>query len=60
MDQLNSVDNVASKYWFRMLNVQPREGGSRSISTESLLFVSSFNISGGNFLTNSDSGDLIR
>ena len=58
--QLNSADNVASKYWFRMLNVQPREGGSRSITTESLLFVSSFNITGGNFMANSDSGDIIK
>ena len=60
LEELNTADNVASKYWFRMLNVQPREGGSRSIATKSLLFVSSFNISGGNFMENSDSGDIIK
>ena len=60
MEQLNTADSVASKYWFRMLNVQPREGGSRSVATESLLFVSSYNISGGNFMVNSDSGEIIK
>ena len=58
--QLNSADNVASKYWFRMLNVQPREGGVRFVPTKSLLFVSSFNLTGGNFMANSDSGDIIK
>ena len=60
MDQLNSADNVASKYWFRMLNVQPREGAARFVSSESLLFLSSFNITGGNFMANSDSGNIIK
>ena len=60
LDQLNSADNVASKYWFRMLNVQPREGAARFVSSESLLFLSSFNITGGNFMANSDSGNIIK
>ena len=57
---LNGADNVKSNFWFRMLNVQPREAVSRYLPNQSLLFLSTFNLNDRSFVGSSEAGDLIK
>ena len=58
--QLNSAQNVDSRYWFRMLNVQPKEAPSRSLPSQSLLFLSSFSIQDKTFVGKTEAGQIVK
>jgi len=59
LDELNSA---SENYWFRMLNVQPRETSDRyrASDSDSLLFVTVLDIDNNKFLNKNEAGDVIQ
>ena len=60
IDEINKAQNVSGKFWFRKLNVQPREGDRNKADTDTLAFVTALDIENERFLDSGAAKDIIE
>ena len=60
IDEINKAQNISGKFWFRKLNVQPREGERNRDDTDTLAFITALDVKNEVFLDSGAAKDIIE
>ena len=60
IDEINKAQNISGKFWFRKLNVQPREGDRNRDDTDTLAFITALDVENEVFLDSGAAKDIIE
>ena len=60
IDEINKAQNISGKFWFRKLNVQPREGERNRDDMDTLAFITALDVENEVFLDSGAAKDIIE